>query len=219
MNNATTIALGAIVVILMSATLTAGSTSTAAFAYKKDNGKGNGNTVTHQKDKQDGIQSGFDGAFEQEAENLICTHPSAICEQSTPSVAAQEQTALEISGQGTGDGLRQNIFCPDVSHSGGLGDITFSGTRQNGVFSGTFTIINSTNQVLLKSGSITSGNIQSGSYTVQGTESVDNICFASATVPTAVTINGQCGTGVTINFRAANGETATFTGNVKCVSS
>jgi hypothetical protein len=28
--------------------------------------------------------------------------------------------ALEISGQGTGGGLRQNIFCPDVSRSGGL---------------------------------------------------------------------------------------------------
>jgi hypothetical protein len=61
---------------------------------------------------------------------------------------------------------------------------------------------------LLKSGSITSGNIQCGSQTVQGTETVDGLCFASATVPTAVTINGQCGTGVTINFRAVNGETA-----------
>jgi hypothetical protein len=77
--------------------------------------------------------------------------------------------------------------------------------------------VNSTNQVLLKSGSITSGNIQSGSYTIQGTETVDNLCNTS--VPTTITINGQCGTGVTINFRAANGETATFTGNVKCVSS
>jgi hypothetical protein len=106
-------------------------------------------------------------------------------------------------------------FCPGTG--GGLGDITFSGTRQNGMFSGTFTIINSTNHVLLKSGSITSGNIQSGSYTVQGTETVDSLCNTS--VPTAITVNGQCGTGVTINFRAANGETAIFTGNVKCVSS
>ena len=210
MNNATTIALAAIVVILMSATLTAGSTSTAAFAYKKDNGKGNGNTVTIQKDKKDGTESGFDNTEEQEAENLICTHPSAICEQSTPSVA-QEQTALEISGQGTG-----NEICPPA-HAIGLGDITFSATRQNGIFSGTFTmIINSTHT---KSASITSGNIQSGSYTVQGTETVDNTCFGSTTVPTAITINGQCGTGVTINFRVANGETATFTGNVNCVSS
>jgi hypothetical protein len=217
--------------VLIAATLVVGAFATttvtqSAFAYPQKNKGGgedenskNGNTITIQKCKQAAIQSGFDNNQAQECENLICTHPSEICDQSTPSVAAQEQTALEITGQGTGGGLQQNIFCPDVTHSGGLGDITFSGTLQNGMFSGTFTILNSTNQVLLKSGSITSGNIQSGSYTVQGTETVDNLCSASTTVPTAITINGQCGTGVTINFRAANGETATFTGNVKCVSS
>jgi hypothetical protein len=122
---------------------------------KKDGGgNDNGNTITAQINKNKGSGSGFDPINDGEAQNIICTHPSAICEQSTPSIA-QEQMALEISGQGTGGGLRQNIFCPDASRSGGLGDIRFSGTRQNGEFSGTFTIINSTNQVLLKSGSIT----------------------------------------------------------------
>jgi hypothetical protein len=42
--------------------------------------KGNdGNTVTDQANKQKGIQSGWDNDFEQEATNLICTHPDATC--------------------------------------------------------------------------------------------------------------------------------------------
>ena len=50
---------------------------------KKDNGKGNGNTVTIEECKNSGSASGFDTATSQECENLICTHPgdNAICSQ------------------------------------------------------------------------------------------------------------------------------------------
>jgi hypothetical protein len=107
MNNTTTKALAAIVVILMSATLVVGATSTksstAAFAYaKKDNGKGNGNgnTVTIEECKNRGSASGFDTAVDQECENLICTHPgeNATCSQegavaaSAAAVAAAKRT-------------------------------------------------------------------------------------------------------------------------------
>src|SRR6187549_790306 len=76
----------AIIVVIFTATtlvvggIFAATTSTpAAFAYMKDRGNGNGNTNTPQINKQYGIQSGFDNSFDQELQNLICTHPSATC--------------------------------------------------------------------------------------------------------------------------------------------
>jgi hypothetical protein len=103
MNNTTTIALTAIVVILMSATLVVGATSTksstAAFAYKKDNGKGNGNgnTVTVEECKNRGSASGFDTAVNQECENLICTHPgeNATCSQEGAATASAAVAAAK----------------------------------------------------------------------------------------------------------------------------
>ena len=88
MNNTKTLT---IVDVLMAATLVVGTVATtttiaqSAFAYpQKKKGGGdensrNGNTITIQKNKQDGTQSGFDNRQEQEAQNIICTHPSSSC--------------------------------------------------------------------------------------------------------------------------------------------
>jgi hypothetical protein len=92
MNNATNLAIAA---ILMAATLIVGATFSAttaqsAFAYQKkkvggtqDGGSKNGNTVTIEECKNRGSASGFDTALDQECENLICTHPgeNATCVQ------------------------------------------------------------------------------------------------------------------------------------------
>jgi hypothetical protein len=92
MNNATSLAIAA---ILMAATLIVGATFSAttaqsAFAYQKkkvggtqDGGSKNGNTVTIEECKNRGSASGFDTALDQECENLICTHPgeNATCVQ------------------------------------------------------------------------------------------------------------------------------------------
>jgi hypothetical protein len=92
MNNTRTLAIAA---IFMAATLVVGvstiAATSAAFAYKKggddrkdkgrDNGSKDGNTVTIQANKQRGSVSGFDNDLEQEAQNVICTHPSATCSQ------------------------------------------------------------------------------------------------------------------------------------------
>jgi hypothetical protein len=48
-------------------------------SYKKEkhaNGKYNGNTVTIQATTQNGKVSGRDNTLEQEAQNVICTHPT-----------------------------------------------------------------------------------------------------------------------------------------------
>jgi hypothetical protein len=100
MNN-TTIRTPAIVAIFMATTFVVGGslsatmfTPSTAFAYLKepaqdnynkgaqDNVNGNNdNTITDQKNKQFGVQSGFDNSVGQEASNLICTNPSEICVQ------------------------------------------------------------------------------------------------------------------------------------------
>jgi hypothetical protein len=85
----------AILAVLTAATLVIGvtfaaTTTPSAFAYKKGpqdkkqdpkgrDGGNDGNTVTVQKNSQKGSQSGWDNSFEQEATNLICTHPDATC--------------------------------------------------------------------------------------------------------------------------------------------
>jgi hypothetical protein len=82
MNNTKSLA---IVAVLTAATLVVGVTfaaTSAAFAFKKgqDDSK-NGNTITAQINKQKASVSGFDNDLEQEASNVICTHPgeNATC--------------------------------------------------------------------------------------------------------------------------------------------
>jgi hypothetical protein len=107
MNNITTknLAVAAIVAAILvvggtfAATVTQ-SASAAAYDHKKGGGtKENGNTVTDQKDKQDGTASGFDTSFEEEGQNLICTHPAndAICsqEESAQTSTSTPQTCQE----------------------------------------------------------------------------------------------------------------------------
>ena len=84
----------AIVAVLTAATLVVGltfaeTTHSASAAYGKDDkkdkardgGNENGNTVTILKAQNKGSASGWDTSVDQEAENLICTHPgdNATC--------------------------------------------------------------------------------------------------------------------------------------------
>jgi hypothetical protein len=82
MNNTKSLA---IVAMLTAATLVVGVTfaaTSAAFAFKRgqDDSK-NGNTVTAQINAQKGSVSGWDNTLDQEASNVICTHPgeNATC--------------------------------------------------------------------------------------------------------------------------------------------
>jgi hypothetical protein len=89
MNNTATRTLSAIVVLIFTAvTLVVGGALAAtpsAFAYMKkgaqnnENANANGNTVTAQITKQYGKVSGHTNTVVQEAQNVICTHPSATC--------------------------------------------------------------------------------------------------------------------------------------------
>ena len=85
MNNTRNLTIAA---ILIAATLVVGVTFAAtsahsAFAFKKRGDKerdnSDGNTVTVQINKQKGYVSGFDNSLEQEASNVICTHPHDEC--------------------------------------------------------------------------------------------------------------------------------------------
>jgi hypothetical protein len=73
----------AIVAVLTAATLVVGLTVAAATqsAFAGREGNRNGNTITILKAQNKGFASGFDTSVNQEAENLICTHPgdNATC--------------------------------------------------------------------------------------------------------------------------------------------
>ena len=94
MNNAKR-TLTSIAAILMAVTLVVGTAGTflkttqSAFAANNKNG----NTITAQKDKQDGTASGFDNLQEQETQNVICTHPgeNSTCSQESTILLTCEQ--------------------------------------------------------------------------------------------------------------------------------
>jgi hypothetical protein len=107
MNNTKTRTL-AIVAVLTAATLVVGAgtsfaatTTQSVFAYQKNKGgdenSKNGNTVTPQTGEQYGIQSGFDNSFNQELQNVLCTHPSATCSTEGSEGASQPTSSSSTS--------------------------------------------------------------------------------------------------------------------------
>jgi hypothetical protein len=221
MNNATSLAIAA---ILMAATLIVGATFSAttaqsAFAYQKkkvggtqDGGSKNGNTVTIEECKNRGSASGFDTALDQECENLICTHPgnNATCVQegvtSAPTLTSTPTpTPIQVSGQGEGENS-----CPFSGGQTFPASITFSAQGQFEII-----ITAPSGNQFTKTGTLDSVQITGNSFTITGTELANSLC-AFSQLPSSATISGQCGTGVTIQFATADGEHATFTGNVAC---
>jgi hypothetical protein len=130
MNNTTSTRTLTILVVLMTATLAVAvgtlavtsAQSALAYAKKDRNGNNNGNTITHQITKEDGIQSGFDGSFEQETSDLICTHPSnnATCTQEgvvspTSSSTSKPTTGTLLVTVSCSSHRDIPPFCPDPS--------------------------------------------------------------------------------------------------------
>jgi hypothetical protein len=232
-NTKTTLAL---VAVFMAATLVVGTiaataiTTQTAFAAPqkkpghadkktRDNGSGNGNgnTVTIEECKNRGSASGFDTAVDQECENLICTHlgENATCTEEGVTSAPPTPTTIQVSGQGEGEN-----FCPRAIGSIPA-SITFS-VQQNvgGAVQGQFNVdVHFPPLPFTKTGTLDSVQITGNSFTITGKElSAGNEISRceDILVPPTATITGQCGTGVTIQFATADGEHATFTGNVNC---
>jgi hypothetical protein len=142
----------AIFAILMATTLVVGTFATVAAAhpvfsyYQKkpvqdskkyqarhngsENNK-NGNTVTAQINKQKATQSGFDNTQEQEAQNLICTHPgnNATCSQEGAAAAGggRASTIAACVACFTNSGLidtQINILLERAGEAVGLGPLT-----------------------------------------------------------------------------------------------
>ena len=149
MNNTKTRTL-AIVAVLTAATLVVGAgtsfaatTTQSVFAYQKKGGdegnSKNGNTVTPQTGEQYGIQSGFDNSFNQELQNVLCTHPSATCStegsegasqptsSSSTSSHSSPSTSTSSSAQQRLQGLKQDTSSPRSPSSsctvGSFGDL------------------------------------------------------------------------------------------------
>jgi hypothetical protein len=229
MNNTTTTKRNlTIAAILIATTLVVGVTFAAtsaqsAFAYQKKRGQDdskNGNTVTIQKCKQRGSVSGFDNTAEQECGNTICTHPgeNATCVQEGVVTPTPTPTTIQVSGQGDG-----RNFCPGTTESLPA-SITFSVLKSGSAAAqGQFqiTVQNPSAGPFIKSGTLDNVQITGNSFTATGAElSQEPVALkCNAFTPgtsVSATITGQCGTGVTIQFATADGEHATFTGNVAC---
>jgi hypothetical protein len=225
MNNTKTLAIAAILIaaILVVGTFAATATTQTALAYQKKRGGSqenskDGNTITLQKCKQAATESGFDNTEEQECQNLICTHPgnNATCSEEGVGVVTPTTTTattIQVSGQGEG----QN-FCPQATESLPA-SITFSAHSDGGTVQGEFTIVATFGGgQLTKTGTLNGLQISGGSFTATGTElSQPGLSRCSLSqLPSSATISGQCGTGVTIQFATADGEHATFIGNVAC---
>ena len=69
-----------------------------------DGANANGNTITAQINKQKASVSGFDNTAEQEAQNLICTHPSATCVSEGSETNSTDTTDGDGGGSGQGNG-------------------------------------------------------------------------------------------------------------------
>ena len=106
MNNTKSLA---IVAVLIAATLVVGvtfaattPTASAAYGHKKGDKKddkrdANGNTITAQINKQKASVSGWDNTLEQEAQNVICTHPGS---NATCVSEGSESTATDTTDNG-----------------------------------------------------------------------------------------------------------------------
>jgi hypothetical protein len=138
-------------------------------------------------------------------------------------VAQAAPSTKAVSGHGT----TNTITCP-ISGIVGPFTLDFSAAKSsNGKLSGNWKITSVDplfGLLIVKSGNINGGQIQNSKYIVTGIEDIDRGCTSSdpssnpfgGQIPTTMSISGQCGTGVQINFQAADGEKATFTGNVAC---
>jgi hypothetical protein len=230
MNNTKTTTL-ALVAVFMAATLVVGTiaatatTQSTAFAYQQKKRGGSqdsskdGNTITLQKCKQLASDSGFDNTADQECENLICTHPGENTTCTEEGVTSTPTPTIQVSGQGQGENFCPGMFARPIPAS-----ITFSVQQSgNAAAQGQFEIAVQPpfGSGFTKTGTLDSVQITGNSFTITGKElSAGNEISRceDIVVPPTATITGQCGTGVTIQFATADGEHATFTGNVACTT-
>lgn len=128
------------------------------------------------------------------------------------SQAAQAQGnpfRVAVSGSGLGQ-----IVCPDgQSFPARFG--LFVEEEPNGEITGGASI--SVNSVTVKSAFVTDAHVTPSRFTVQGTETIDNLCGGiSGTNFIPISVRGECDDSSTIRFSAENGQRGTFIGEVEC---
>jgi hypothetical protein len=148
-----------------------------------------------------------------------CKDRVAAGDQKTCTITnTEEAPTMQVSGQGEGQNL-----CPPPATVPRPASITFSAQQFGSVTHGQFIIVVNFGGGTIANKTGTLNNIQinaDGSFTMTGTELARDACnVIPFPGPTSVTISGRCGTGVPIQFTSAEGERATFTGNVACTTS
>jgi hypothetical protein len=140
----------------------------------------------------------------------------AAGQQKNCTVTNTETPTMQVTGQGDGQNL-----CPPPATVPRPASITFSAQQIGSTINGQFKIVVNFGggTIADKTGTLNGLQISGSSFTITGTELARDACNAIPFPgPTGVTISGQCGTGVPIQFISAEGERATFTGNVACTT-
>lgn len=108
------------------------------------------------------------------------------------------------------------LTCPD-GHEEAVDFFNFFAEEQGGEWSGNFHIegLNGQMHGLLDKGTLT----PSGNLNFRGSVVSDTLCRDGAATPYNMHISGECGDNVDIKFRTEEGETGTWSGSVRCISS
>jgi hypothetical protein len=215
-NHTTTIGI-AVVIVALSVVFTPGIYAvTAVYAGGGGHGDGDGDSISiKSKFKQKNICWAVDDS------RTTCRNDASVFgsnEKNRGGVTPTPiSTTIQVSGQGEGEN-----FCPRAT--GSLpASISFS-VQQNagGAVQGQFNVdVRFPALPFTKTGTLDSVQITGNSFTITGKElSAGNQISRceDILVPPTATITGQCGTDVTIRFETADGEHATFTGNVECTT-
>jgi hypothetical protein len=131
---------------------------------------------------------------------------------SSQAAQAQGNPFLDaVSGSGTGQ-----IVCPDgQSFSARIG--FFVEEQPNGEVAGGAGISMGSGLPTLISISVTDAHVTPSRFTIQGTETIDNLCGGiSGNNFIPISIRGECDDSSTIRFSAENGQRGTFIGQVDC---
>jgi len=122
--------------------------------------------------------------------------------------AASAASNHSLNGRGT----TANFLCT-TTPTPNIAQIFIGASKDKGELFGSVQISGATVQMF---GSVQSGSISGGSYSLTGSTSFVQCGTANQVFPGEFTVSGDCGTGVTIHYVDSFGDVGDFLGNVIC---
>ena len=135
--------------------------------------------------------------------------PAMYLVATSGAASAAANKSVSVDGFGT-------LTCPDSSTTDAL--IGLDANKFKGSVQGQGQVVNDiiSNTITEKDFNVTSGTINTNSFTLQAIVTFDGCNGGLYPSPVNATISGQCGTDVLFTYTDANGETGSFEGRVAC---